>query len=130
MLRINDTLRHAERKMIFNVDRLHQLAAQSVDRSPAYIVDLAKLVEGGFNRTCLITRPRRLPNVAHIPYPATVPKYYAVASKVAAMDLLRSSGLPTPMVYGYSPEPDNPAGTEYIFMYGDRPRHQVERHMA
>ena len=32
------------------------------------------------------------------------------------MDLLRSSGLPIPKVYRYSPESDNAAGTEYIFM--------------
>ena len=32
------------------------------------------------------------------------------------MDYLRTSGLPTPKVYGYSPESDNAAGTEYIFM--------------
>ena len=29
-----------------------------------------------------------------IPYPVTVPKYYAVASKVATIEYLRSSGLP------------------------------------
>lgn len=54
--------------------------------------------------------------VARVPYPATVPKYYAVASEVATMDLLRSSGLPIPKVYGYSPAPDNAAETEYIFL--------------
>ena len=54
--------------------------------------------------------------VARIPYPATVPKYYAVASEVATMDFLRSSGLPVPQIYGYSPESDNAAGTEYILM--------------
>jgi len=54
--------------------------------------------------------------VARIPYPATVPKYYAVASEVATMEFLRSSGLPVPQVYGYSPAPDNEAKTEYIFM--------------
>jgi hypothetical protein len=32
------------------------------------------------------------------------------------MALLRSSGLPIPEVYGYSPTPNNAAGTEYIFM--------------
>ena len=40
----------------------------------------------------------------------------AVASEVAIMGLLRSSGLPIPKVYGYSPEPDNAAGTGYFFM--------------
>ena len=54
--------------------------------------------------------------VARIPYPATVPKYYAVASEVATMDFLCSSGLPVPQVYGYSPVSDNAAKTEYIFM--------------
>ena len=54
--------------------------------------------------------------VARIPYPIAVPKYYVVASEVATIDYLRSSGLPTPKVYGYSPESDNAAGTEYIFM--------------
>jgi hypothetical protein len=47
---------------------------------------------------------------------ATTPKYFAVASEVATMTLLRSSGLPIPKVYGYSPVPDNAAETEYIFM--------------
>ena len=54
--------------------------------------------------------------VARIPYPATMPRYFAVASEVATMDLLRSSGLPIPKVYGYSPTPDNAAETEYVFM--------------
>ncbi|KAH9984925.1 hypothetical protein BJV77DRAFT_1062084 [Russula vinacea] len=54
--------------------------------------------------------------VARIPYPATVPKYYAVASEVATMGFLRFSGLPVPQVYGYSPTSDNAAKTEYIFM--------------
>ena len=53
--------------------------------------------------------------VACIPYTVTAPKYFAVASEVATMALLRSSGLPIPEVYGYSPSPDN-AETEYIFM--------------
>ncbi len=54
--------------------------------------------------------------VARIPYPATVPKYFVVASEVATMAFLRSSGLPIPKVYGYSAVPDNAAETEYIFM--------------
>ena len=51
-----------------------------------------------------------------IPYPATFPKYYALASEVVTMASLRSSVLPIPKVYGYSPTPDNAAETEYIFM--------------
>jgi Phosphotransferase enzyme family len=54
--------------------------------------------------------------VARIPYPVMVPKSYVVASEVATMDFLRSSGLPIPNIYGYSPTSDNVAETEYIFM--------------
>lgn len=54
--------------------------------------------------------------VARIPYPVTIPKYFAVASEVATMSFLRSSGLPIPKIYGYSPTPHNAAETEYIFM--------------
>ena len=54
--------------------------------------------------------------VVRIPYPATIPKYFAVASEVATMDLLRSFGLPMPKVYRYLPTPDNAAGTEYILL--------------
>ncbi|KAF8327341.1 hypothetical protein F5887DRAFT_1083827 [Amanita rubescens] len=50
----NDALRHAERRLVFDVG-LCRLAAQSVGRSPADVVNLSNLAEGGFNRTFLIT---------------------------------------------------------------------------
>jgi aminoglycoside phosphotransferase (APT) family kinase protein len=75
-----------------------------------------KLAEGGFNRTFLITMHDGFEMVARIPYPITVPKFYAIASEVATMRFLRSSGLPVPEVYDYSPSSDNTAKTEYIFM--------------
>ena len=55
MFSINDVLRHAERRRVFNINGLRQLAAQSVNRSSDDIVDLKKLAEGGFNSTFLIT---------------------------------------------------------------------------
>lgn len=75
-----------------------------------------KLAEGGFNRTFLITMHDGFEMVARIPYTVTVPKFYAIASEVATMRFLRSSGLPIPEVYDYSPSSDNAAKTEYIFM--------------
>ena len=116
MFRFNDALRHAERRLVFDVEGLRRLAAQSVGRSPADVVNLSKLAEGGFNRTFLITLRDDFQVVARIPYPVTVPKYYAVASEVATMEFLHSSGLPVPQIYGYSPTSDNAAKTEYIFM--------------
>ncbi len=95
---------------------LARLAAESINRSPNDIIRLEKLAEGGFNRTFLITMHDGFRMVARIPYPITTPKYFAVASEVATLALLRSSGLPVPEVYGYSPTPDNAARTEYIFM--------------
>ncbi|KAF5354038.1 hypothetical protein D9756_006957 [Leucocoprinus leucothites] len=112
----NDVLRHTERRRVFNVDELLRLAAESVNRSPDDIAGMEKLAEGGFNRTFLITMRCGFQMVARIPYPATIPKYLTVASEVATMTLLRSSGLPIPKIYGYSPAPDNAAETEYIFM--------------
>ena len=116
MFRFNDALRRAERRLVFDVEGLDRLAAQSVGRSPADVINLSKLAEGGFNRTFLITLRDDFQMVARIPYPATVPKYYAVASEVATMEFLRSSGLPLPQIYGYSPTSDNAAKTEYILM--------------
>ena len=115
-LRYNEALRLSERKVVFDVDGLSRLAAQSVDRNPADIVKFSKFAEGGFNRNFLITFRDNFQMIARIPYPVTVPKYYSVASEVATLDFLRSSGLPVPQVYGYSPSPDNVANTEYIFM--------------
>ena len=54
--------------------------------------------------------------VARIPYHITVPKYHTIASEVATIEYLRSFGLPTPEIYGYSPDPNNAAGTPYILM--------------
>ncbi|KAF8906175.1 protein kinase subdomain-containing protein PKL CAK Fmp29 [Mucidula mucida] len=113
---VNNELRHAERRRDFDVAGLARLAAESINRSPDDILRLEKLAEGGFNRTFLITMHDGFRMVARIPYPITTPKYFAVASEVATLALLRSSGLPVPEVYGYSPTPDNAARTEYIFM--------------
>ena len=75
-----------------------------------------KLAEGGFNRTFLITIHGGFEMIVRIPYPVTVPKFYAIASEVATMRFLRSSGLPVPKVYDYSPSSDNAVKMEYIFM--------------
>ncbi|KAG2366298.1 protein kinase subdomain-containing protein PKL CAK Fmp29 [Suillus spraguei] len=101
---------------VFKVDELRRLAAEAVNRSPDDIVRLEKLAEGGFNRTFLITMRCGFQMVARILYPVTIPKYFAVASEVATMALFCFLGLPIPEAYGYSPMPDNAAGTEYILM--------------
>ncbi|KAI0793924.1 kinase-like domain-containing protein [Fomes fomentarius] len=113
---VNNDLRLAERRREFDVDELCRLAAQSVGRTSRDIHKCVKLAEGGFNRTFLITMHDGFEMVARIPYPVTVPKFYAIASEVATMCFLRSSGLPVPEIYRYLPSSDNAAKSEYIFM--------------
>ncbi|KAG6850737.1 hypothetical protein H0H93_009360 [Arthromyces matolae] len=119
----NDALRHKERKVAFNVDGLRQLAAESVNRSPTNVVSISKLAEGGFNRTFVIALRDGQQVVARVPYPMTVPHYFAVASEVATIEHQRSRGIPVPDIYGYSANSDNVAGTPYIlmeFIYGPK----------
>ncbi|KAI0030598.1 kinase-like domain-containing protein [Vararia minispora EC-137] len=112
----NDALRHEERRLEFDVDGLRRIAAESINQSLDDVVSLSKLAEGGFNRSFLITLRDGRQMVARVPYPVTVPKYYAVASEVATIEYLRSCGLPTPKIYGYSPDSHNAARTAYILM--------------
>ena len=112
----NDALRHKERKVVFDVDGLRRLAAESVNQNLTDVVSLSKLAEGGFNRAFAITLRGRRQMVARIPYPMTAPNYYAVASEVATIEYLRSCGIPAPEIYGYSADSDNAAGTPYILM--------------
>ena len=66
-----------------------------------------KLSEGGFNRVFLATLENNVQAVVKIPYGLSVPKTYAT---------LRSKGVPTPKVYGWSSTTNNPSGVEYIIM--------------
>ncbi|KAH6905619.1 hypothetical protein BKA70DRAFT_1291717 [Coprinopsis sp. MPI-PUGE-AT-0042] len=112
----NEALRLQERGTVFDIDEFMQLAATSVDRRSRDITNFSKLAEGRLNRVFLITFKDNFQMIARVPYPLTVPKYYAVASEVATMEYLRLSGIPVPEVYGYSPAEDNAAGVAYIFM--------------
>jgi type II secretory pathway component PulF len=64
--------------------------------------------------------------VARIPYPHTVPKYYAVASEAATMALLRSTGLPIPQVLACAGQ----RGGNRVYLHGICPRRQVRRRMG
>lgn len=112
----NEALRHKERRLAFNVDALRQLAVESINQNLTDVISFSKLAEGGFNRTFVITLSGGRQIVARVPYPVTVPKYYAVASEVATIEYLRSCGIPVPEIYGYSTDSDNAAGTPYILM--------------
>ncbi|KAI0631483.1 kinase-like domain-containing protein [Trametes polyzona] len=112
----NDALRHKERKLVFNVDGLRRLAAESIDQNPADVVSLSKLAEGAFNRTFAVSFRNGKRVIARVPYPVTAPKYFAIASEVATIEYLRSRGIPAPAIFGYSADENNAAGTPYILM--------------
>lgn len=109
-------MKHSERRRLFNVLELKRLAASAVNKSVEDVARFEKLGEGGFNRTFLITMHDGFQLVGRVPYPNTEPKQLVVASEVATIDFLRMSGIPVPKIYGYSTTPENPAGTEYMFM--------------
>lgn len=54
--------------------------------------------------------------IARLPYPSTQPKLLATSSEVATMDLVRRHNVPTPLVYAYSADANNPVGSEYMVM--------------
>lgn len=87
-----------------------------MNQSPKDVVSISKLAEGGFNRTFVVALRDGRQVVARVPYPMTVPNYYAVASEVATIKYQRSCGIPVPEIYGYSADSDNDAGTPYILM--------------
>ncbi|KAJ7650751.1 protein kinase subdomain-containing protein PKL/CAK/Fmp29 [Roridomyces roridus] len=112
---VSSALRLAERKVVFNVAELSRLAAQSVNRSPDEVASVTKNCETVYDRTIIITMRDGFKMEAHIPYHCTLPRYFATASKAATMAFLRTHGIPAPQVYGYAPDANNAAGTEYIF---------------
>lgn len=101
-----------ERRINFNVAALKHAAEQHIGRGK--ITQLHKLAEGGFNRVFLLKTEDGLEAIAKVPYTITLPKHFATASEVATMDFLRSKGVPVPRVFGWSSDPNNPVGAEYI----------------
>lgn len=101
---------------MFNCEQLQRLAAEAVSRDPREIISLEKIGEGAANRAFAILFRDGFKMVARVPYPSTEPKGLIVASEAATITFIRSKGVPTPEIFGYSCSPDNAAGTEYIFM--------------
>jgi hypothetical protein len=111
----NETERHADRNLRFNVDELKRVAAESINKPLSDVKSMRKLAAGGFNRILEISIKDGASVLARLPYPSTSPRRLAVASEVATMDFVRSRGIRTPEVLGYSIE-ENAVGLEYILM--------------
>ncbi|PWY83761.1 hypothetical protein BO94DRAFT_557614 [Aspergillus sclerotioniger CBS 115572] len=112
----NEQIRLSERYLKFDVSALKNVAALASGCDPSEVTTFSKLSEGGFNRIFQITFQNGRCVIARLPYPLTVPKYYAVASEVATLDYLRLHGIRTPRVYAWCSTESNPVGAEYIIM--------------
>ncbi|KAF2824074.1 hypothetical protein CC86DRAFT_447630 [Ophiobolus disseminans] len=111
----NEDMRLVERYLAFNVDELKKVVANAVDRPASDIERVHKLAEGGFNWIFELTTKDGLGILARLPYPSTSPRCLAVAGEVATMDFVRTQGIPTPRILGYSFD-ENAVGSEYIIL--------------
>lgn len=101
--------------MPFNVDELKKAAVKSINKPVSDVTSVLKFAEGGFNRVFDISMKDGSSVLAHLPYPSTLPRRLAVASKVATLAFTRTQDIPAPRVLGYSAE-YNAVGSEYILM--------------
>ncbi|QQK44025.1 Protein kinase-like domain [Penicillium digitatum] len=112
----NEELRHAERRVKFDVDALARVACHSVGRHFKSVASVTKLAEGGFNRVLQVTFNDGYAVLARLSYRTTVPRHHTVASEAATLALLRAHGVPVPKVLAYSPDQTNAVGTEYLIL--------------
>ncbi|KAL4986036.1 kinase-like domain-containing protein [Aspergillus falconensis] len=95
----------------FNVPELQKVAASSVGADKC--VEITKLAEGSFNKAFKLTMDNGMNAIARIPHPIAGPRCYTTASEVATMDV---SEIPTPRVFAWSADANNPVRSEYIIM--------------
>ncbi|KAF9894411.1 Phosphotransferase enzyme [Aspergillus nanangensis] len=104
-----------DRYKAFNVPQLQNLAAQATGSNGCD--SITKLAEGGFNKVFRLNMNDGKTILARIPNPNAGPSFYTTASEVATMEFARDVlQIPVPRILGWSASPDNPVGSEYIFM--------------
>ncbi|KZF23034.1 phosphotransferase family protein [Xylona heveae TC161] len=104
-----------DRFAAFNVPELQRVAAKSIGANEC--IAITKLAEGSFNKTFKLRMNNGTNVIARIPHPIAGPQYYTTASEVATMDFARSVlEIPTPKVYAWNADKNNPVGSEYIIM--------------
>ncbi|EFR01039.1 serine/threonine protein kinase [Nannizzia gypsea CBS 118893] len=111
----NEGKRFHERHLFFDVDKLLDIIAKSVNQSSQNVVRLAKIAEGGSYRVFEATFKNGQEVIARLPYPSTLPHTYGVASEVATIEYLRLQGIPIPKVLAWNSS-SNPLGAEYVVM--------------
>ncbi|KAL3473127.1 kinase-like domain-containing protein [Aspergillus californicus] len=96
----------------FNVAELQKVAASSVGADKC--VAITKLAEG---KTFKLTMDNGVNAIARIPHPIAGPRYNMTAAEVATMDFARGVlEIPTPRVFAWSADANNPVQSEYRIM--------------
>jgi hypothetical protein len=111
----NEYAHLTKRHFPFNVNELKRAAARAVNKFESDVCGLHKLGEGGFKRIFEVCMEYGTSVLAWMPYPSTLPRRLAVASKVATMDFVRAHGVRTPRIPGYEISA-NLIDSEYILM--------------
>lgn len=86
----------AERRLDFNVSELKKVAAKALNRPTSDVKAAQKIAEGVFNRSFEVTMNDGSSVLARLPYSSTLPRRLVVASEVATLDFLRTTGFPAP----------------------------------
>lgn len=115
LARFNETDCLNERYVKFRLIELQRIASEAVQQD--YYPNIAKLVEGGFNKVFILRAKNGREVIARIPTPIAGSPYYTTASEVGTIDFLRTVlKLPVPEVLVYLTTSDNPVGAEYILI--------------
>ncbi|WEW55174.1 hypothetical protein PRK78_000603 [Emydomyces testavorans] len=114
--RYNEHKRLSERRFIFDIDKLLDLAAASISGLRKDVIGFDKVAEGGSYRVFEISFKDGQHIIARLPYPCTIPHTYGVASEVATIEYLRCHGVPAPEVLSWSNSAANCLNSEYIIM--------------
>ncbi|KAK1772224.1 kinase-like domain-containing protein [Phialemonium atrogriseum] len=109
----DDAEQRQARRVEFNFPMLRQKAVQTCSGAKE---DLRCVkVEGNFNRAFILYLDNGLVVVARIPFSVVGPTRLVTNSEVATL-AYKNTSVPVPKVLGWSDDPCNPAGTEYIIM--------------
>ncbi|KAL4894696.1 hypothetical protein BDV59DRAFT_212029 [Aspergillus ambiguus] len=99
----------------FNVPQLQTPIAQVIGSKGCD--SITKLAERDFDKVFRLSMDDRKIILARIPNLNAGPAFYATASKVATKEFVRDVlQIPVPRILGWSSNPYNPAGPEYILM--------------
>ncbi|CAG8885670.1 unnamed protein product [Penicillium egyptiacum] len=113
-VRFNETDRLNERYVKLRPTELQRIAGEVVQQD--YCPDIAKIIEGGFNKVFLLRVKNGREVITQIPTPTAGPPHYTTASEVATIDFLRAVLTARTRGLGIFNSLDNPVGAEYILI--------------